>query len=214
VAFEADRVISFTATSGSVTAVSLTPDKPSPQPIGTTIVFTAVATGGTAPQFQFWVRRDGEPFTLLCAYSSSPTCPWTPSIAGDYVVFVWARSTGSSAIFEADQVISFTAAPTPVTAVSLTPDKPSPQPVGTTIVFTAVATGGTAPQFQFWVRRHEEEPLIGPFTLLCAYSSSTTCAWTPSVAGDYDILVRARSSGASVAFEAERLISSFRLEHL
>jgi hypothetical protein len=214
VAFEADRVISFTAISGSVTAVSLTPDKPSPQSVGTTIVFTAAATGGTSPQFQFWVQLVGGPFTLLCAYSSSPTCPWTPSVAGDYVILVWARSGGASVAFEADRVISFTAAPTPVTAVSLTPNKPSPQPVGTTIVFTAVATGGTAPQFQFWVQRVVvPSTFTSPFTLLCDYSSSTTCPWTASVAGDFSILVRARSGGASVAFEAEQVIS-FRLEHL
>jgi hypothetical protein len=66
-----------------------------------------VATGGTAPQFQFWVQRVGGPFTLLCAYSASATCSWTPSVAGDYFVFVWARSAGSSATFEADRVISF-----------------------------------------------------------------------------------------------------------
>jgi cell wall-associated protease len=131
---------------------------------------------------------------------------------GDYFVFVWARSTGSSVVFEADRVISFTAISGSVTAVSLTPDKPSPQPVGTTIVFTAVATGGTAPQFQFWVRR-VGDPFTSPFTLLCDYSSSTTCAWAASVAGDFSILVRARSGGASVAFEADGEIS-FRLEHL
>jgi virginiamycin B lyase len=203
--FEADRVTTFKVTAPTpVTSVSLTPNKPSPQPVGTTIVFTAVATGGTAPQFQFWVQRVGGPLTLLCAYSASATCPWTPSVAGDYFIFVWARSTGSSAIFEADRVISFliTATGGPVTSVSLTPDKPSPQPVGTTIVFTAVATGGTAPQFQFWVQR-----VGGPLTLLCAYSASATCPWTPSVAGDYFIFVWARSTGSSAIFEADRVIS-------
>ena len=213
--FEADRVTTFKVTAATpVTGVSLTPNKPSPQPVGTGIVFTAAATGGTAPQFQFWVQPVGGPFTLLCAYSSSPTCPWTPSVVGDYFVFVWARSGGASVAFEADRVISFTAISGSVTAVSLTPDKPSPQPVGTTIVFTAAATGGTAPQFQFWVQRVvEPSTFTSPFTLLCDYSSSTTCPWTASVAGDFSILVWARSGGASVAFEAEQVIP-FRLEHL
>ncbi|HLC03553.1 MAG TPA: hypothetical protein VJK02_10980, partial [Anaerolineales bacterium] len=95
-----------------------------------------------------------------------------------------------------------------------TPNKPSPQPVGTTIVFTAAATGGTAPQFQFWVRRVvEPSTFTSPFTLLCDYSSNTTCPWTHNLAGDYSILVWARSGGASGPFEADQEIS-FRLEHL
>jgi cell wall-associated protease len=188
-----------------VDAVSLFPGKPSPQLVGTTIVFTAVATGGTAPQFQFWVQPVGGALSILCAYSSSTTCPWTPSFAGDYFIFVWARSAGSSATFEADRIASFWITTiTPVTGVSLTPDKPSPRPVGTTIVWTAAATGGTAPQFQFWVER-----VGGPFTLLCAYSASATCPWTPSVAGDYFIIVWARSAGSSAIFEADRVTTFF-----
>jgi hypothetical protein len=208
--FEADALVAFqvVTTCSPVTAVSLTPDKPSPQPVLTTIVWTAGATGGCSPQFQFWVQPVGGLLQLRQPYGSSNTFAWTPSVAGDYFVFVWARSSGSSAIFEADRVISFTAISGSVTAVSLTPDKPSPQPVGTTIVFTAVATGGTAPQFQFWV-----QPVGGAFQLAQPYGPSNTFAWTPSVVGDYFILVWARSGGASVAFEADGEIS-FRLEHL
>jgi hypothetical protein len=186
-----------------VTAVTLTPDKPSPQPVETTIIWTAVATGGTAPQFRFWVLPPGGPFTLAQDYSLSNTFPWTPSAAGDYTICVWAKSTGSGAAFEADACKPFhVGTATPVTAVSLTPDKPSPQPPNTTVLWTAVATGGTTPQFQFWV-----QPQGGPFTLLCAYSPSPTCPWTPSVAGDYFVFVWARSAGSGATFEADRVVA-------
>ncbi len=203
---QVDQALQAIGPSTPVTAVTFSPDKPSPQPVGTPILWTALATGGTAPQFQFWVQRVGGPFTLLCAYSPNSTCLWTPTEAGDYFVFVWARSTGSSAALEADAVAAFHVEPrTPVAAVTLTPDKPSPQPVGTTILWTALATGGTAPQFQFWVQR-----VGGPFTLLCAYSPSATCPWTPTVPGDYVVIVWAKSQGSHAAFEADKVVA-FRI---
>ncbi len=196
---EADDCKPFQETAATpVTTVSLVPDKPSPQPLGTPILWTATATGGTAPQFRFWVQPVGGAFSILCDYSPSNTCPWTPAVAGDYVVIVWARSTGSPSAFEADKVVAFrVTAATPVTAVSLTPDKPSPQPVNTTIIWAAIATGGTAPQFRFWV-----QPVGGAFSILCDYSPNATCPWTPAVAGDYFVIVWAKSQGSPAAFEA------------
>jgi subtilisin family serine protease len=182
-----------------VTGVSLTPDKPSPQPVNTPILWTAVATGGTAPQFRFWVQAPGGPFVVLQDYGPSPTFTWTPTVVGTHVVVVWARSAGSAAAFEAFAVAAFsvTAAGPPVTGVSLTPDKPSPQPVNTPILWTAVATGGTAPQFRFWVQAPG-----GPFVVLQDYGPSPTFPWTPAVAGDYVIIVWAKSTGSAAAFEA------------
>ncbi len=189
-----------------VTAVTFSPDKPSPQPVGTPILWTALATGGTAPQYRFWVQPVGGPFSILCDYSPSATCPWTPTVAGDYFVIVWARSTGSPVAFEAFAVAAFRiAAPTPVTAVTLTPSLPSPQPANTPTVWTAVATGGILPQFRFWV-----QPVGGPFSILCDYSPSATCPWTPSVAGDYVVIVWAKSIGSSAPFEAFA-VAAFRI---
>ena len=50
----------------------------------------------------------------------------------------------------------------PVTAVTLTPSKFSPQPAGTTIVFTAQAIGGVGPhQYQWWVFDDQQWTAVG-----------------------------------------------------
>ena len=199
--FEATAGAAFSVMAGGapVTAVTLAPDKASPQPVGTPIVWTATATGGTAPQFRFWVQAPGGPFVVLQDYGSSPTFTWTPTVVGTHVVIVWARSSGSAATFEASAGAAFsvTTGGAPLTAVSLTPDKASPQPVNTTIVWTATATGGTAPQFRFWVQAPG-----GPFVVLQDYSSSPTFTWTPTVVGTHVVIVWARSTGSSATFEA------------
>jgi hypothetical protein len=182
-----------------VTGVSLTPTPPSPQPAGTSITWTAVTTGGTAPQFRFWILPQGGAFSLAQDYSLSNTFPWTPSATGDYTICVWAKSSGSSADKEADACQGFLVTPgIPVTSVALSSNPPSPQPVGTPVTWTAVATGGTAPQFRFWV-----QPQGGPFTLAQDYSASNTLTRTPSAAGNFVICVWAKSSGSSAAKEAD-----------
>jgi hypothetical protein len=91
--------------------VRLSASPPSPQPPNTPITWTAVAIGGTAPEFRFWVQPQGGPFTLAQDYSPSNTFTWTPTVAGDYFVIVWARSSGSSTPFEKDAVAAFQVTP-------------------------------------------------------------------------------------------------------
>jgi hypothetical protein len=188
----------------AVTSVSLAANLPSPQSPNTPIVWTAAATGGTAPQFRFWVQAPNGSFTLGQDYGPSNTFAWTtPAVQGNYNVFVWARSSCSSADKEADRGVPFTVGQcTAVTSVSLAANLPSPQPVGTTIAFTAVATGGSAPQFQFWSQR-----VGGPFVLEQPYGPSPTLTGTLAVAGDFLVIVWARSSCSSAVFEADRAVA-------
>jgi len=180
-----------------VAGVTLTSNLLSPQPVTTPILWTAVSKGGTAPEFRFWVQPQGGPFTLAQDYGPNATFLWIPTQQGAYVICVWARSSGSSADNEADLCQAFQVT-TPVTSVTLTSTPPSPQPVTTPILWTAVATGGTAPEFRFWV-----QPQGSPFTLAQDYSPSNSFIWTPTVAGDYVVIVWARSSGSSMAFEKD-----------
>jgi len=124
----------------------LTPNLPSPKPVTTPILWTAVATGGTAPEFCFWVQPARGPFSLAQDCSSSNTFAWVPTAAGDYSVCVWARSSGSSKDLDADACQRFQVSSISVT---LSSNLPSPQPAGTPILWTATPAGGTAPQFQF-----------------------------------------------------------------
>src|SRR5207253_5969212 len=86
----------------------------------------------------------------------SNTCPWTPTRANPNAeVSAWVRSAGITAdIYDRPQSsgsIPFAVGPN-LTLSSLTPDKAAPQPPGTTVTFTATATGGTAPySYKWWV---------------------------------------------------------------
>ena len=76
----------------------------------------------------------------------------------------------------------------PLTAVSVTASPASPQPATTPITFTAVATGGSSVQYQFWLYNQATTT----WSQLQNYSTKTTCAWTPTVAGSYLISVTAQ----------------------
>ena len=76
----------------------MTVDKTAPQPPGTTITWTATATGGTAPYSYRWWVYDGATWTVVQTWSTSNTCAWTPTVANpNYQVGVWIRSAGVTA---------------------------------------------------------------------------------------------------------------------
>src|SRR5262249_11103857 len=138
-----------------VTRVTLGTSLPSPQPPGTTITWIAVAADGVAPQYKFQLF-DGATWTTVRDWSASNSYQWKPTGAGsNYRVSVWARSSGSTEIYEAVNEGYFTiAVPTPptprVTSVVLTSNLAAPQAVNTAITFKATPIGGVAPyQYQF-----------------------------------------------------------------
>ena len=69
----------------------------SPQVTGTSITFSAIATGGTAPlQFKWWIVN-GASAQVGQAWSTNASFTWKPSVAGSYSIRVWARNAGSTA---------------------------------------------------------------------------------------------------------------------
>jgi hypothetical protein len=180
---------------------SLTSSVASPQTSGTTVTFTAAATGGQAPyQFKWWVH-DGAAWTVAQNWSASATLTWRPTTAGSYLVAVWGRNSGVEA--DASQAMAqvaytITTAPAPpapqaLAISSLTSNVASPQTSGTTVTFTAAATGGQAPyQFKWWV--HDG----AAWTVAQNWSASATLAWRPTTAGTYLVAVWGRNSGVEV----------------
>jgi hypothetical protein len=82
-------------------------------------------------------------------WSTATSYTWTPTTAGTYTLIVWARSAGvtvdaAQASAQISYVVS-TAPSGPLTITSLTSNVASPRIVGTSIMFTAAATGGKAP---------------------------------------------------------------------
>ncbi len=84
--------------------VNLTPNLPSPQPVGTTISWTATATGGTGTyEYQFSAEGVGQPLQVRQDYSPLNTWSWTPStLDGSFTVTVAVKDTsndtGSSSV--------------------------------------------------------------------------------------------------------------------
>jgi len=208
--YEAYQSTSFILTSTTVQSVSLTQVPSSPQYVGTSITFTANATGGTTPQFYFtWRNPVTGAWSVGQAYSGASSWTWntTGLPVGTYTIQVWAKSLGSTAAYEAYRSISYTlTTPTsPVTAVTVTSSPSSPQTVGTGITFTAAATGGVSPQYYFTWRN----PVTGVWSVGQAYSGTSSWTWntTGLPMGTYTIQVWAKSLGSTAAYEAYRSIS-------
>ena len=128
---------------------SLTSTLASPQPTNTSITFTATATGGLAPyQYKWWVY-DGTSWSVARNWSTSATFNWRPTTGGTYIVAVWGRNAGVTA--DASQALAQVSYSIGLVA-SISSTLSSPQRSGTSITFTATATGGLAPyQYKWWV---------------------------------------------------------------
>ena len=76
-----------------LTITGLTANRMSPQSVGTSIVFTAMSTGGIAPhQFKWWIDNGGTS-TIGQQWSTTNTFTWTPTVpSSTYVIRVWARN--------------------------------------------------------------------------------------------------------------------------
>jgi len=137
-----------------VTSVSFsTVSPPSSTTVGTPVAFTALATGGVNPQYQFLVRTPAGVWSTAQGYGSA-TFNWTTTglAAGTYAIQVRARNAGSTASYEAVAQINYTLN-SPVTSVTFSSvSPPTSTTVGTPVAFTALATGGVTPQYQFWLR--------------------------------------------------------------
>ncbi|CAA0098095.1 Uncharacterised protein [Halioglobus japonicus] len=86
--------------------------------------------------------------------------------------------------------------------LSLVADKPSPSGIEElgAITFTASADGGVGQyEYQFWAQAP-----AGDWQLIQDYSNSNTFSYTPSVVGEFAIMVRARNKGSSAEYEVEQ----------
>jgi cell wall-associated protease len=84
------------ALSTGLKVTRLTADKANPQPVGTTVTFTAAASGGTGPYEYRWVHYNGSKWAVGQEWSTSNTFTWTPTVAADHCIQVFVRSAGST----------------------------------------------------------------------------------------------------------------------
>ena len=84
--------------SAPLTAVVVGANKIAPQPRGSTITFTAIATGGIGPLQYKWLVFDGNSWVPVGTWTTTATFNWTPATASTmYRVGVWVRNAGSTA---------------------------------------------------------------------------------------------------------------------
>ena len=139
---------------------------------------------------------DGAAWSVVRDWAVSNTFAWTPAISNpSYLVGVWVRSNGvATDTPEAFASASFAIQQPRVTAVTVAADRIAPQPPGTTITWTATATGGAAPlQYKWYVFNGVTWSIVRDWAV------GNTFAWTPATPNAaYLVGVWVRSNGVAV----------------
>ncbi len=162
-------------------AVTLASNIPSPQPLGTSIAWTAQATGGNAPYQYKWRTYSNGSWSAATDWTTTASFTWKPTTASnDARVGVWVRGAGSTAdAGEASAAESFEIndpAGSPVTAVTLASNLTSPQAAGTTVRWLAVPVGGSDHRYKWFVNDG------GAWSAVTGWVTSNTFDWTPAKA--------------------------------
>lgn len=189
------------------TGVTLAASNGSPSLTGTSIEFTATASGGTgAYEYEYSLQSGAAPATVVQPYG--PIATWTMPASmpeGQYTVQVAVRTNATVARDVMTSIAHTLRAYTPATAVTLSSSAPSPQPSGTTVTFTAQGSGSNAPlseyQYRFWIR------INGAWFVVQEYGPSAQWALPSNTpVGSYFIQVDVRTS-AVVARDVARTVA-------
>lgn len=165
----------------------------SPQPLGTTIKFTAAAEGGEGElQYKFYRVQNGKT-TVFRDYNKSNIAYCNPAVAGDYEVFVDVKDAKGNT---ATTSIAYTwTAPSDKPEISsLTASHVSPQPLGITVKFTAAAKGGEGElQYKFYRVQN------GVTTVFRDFNKSNVAYCNPAKDGAYTIVAEVKDAKGNTA---------------
>jgi len=187
-------------------SMSITPS--SPQLPGTQITFTAAASGGSGSyEYQFYRQLNGQ-WTVVQPYSMANSWTWdtTGVSPGDHYFTVYARSVGSSALYDVAKFGLATIVPKAASAVSVTAIPATSQLSGTPITFTAIASGGSGSyEYQFY------RQINGQWTVVRPYSTVNCWTWdsTGAAAGNHYFTVYARSLGSTALYDTAQFIVNY-----
>ena len=178
--------------------VALAANPASPSDPGTSVTWTAAASGGSGNfQYQFLSGTNGGPLTIVRDFGPNPTFNWTVTgVPGTSHIFrVNARQAGSGAADATTSRLYYVGSLRPASDVNVVAVPRSPQPLGTPVLFTAAASGGTAGTYEY-------EYLLstngGPFSTVKPYNTTPSFNWTDTAtAGKYFFRVNARQAGST-----------------
>ena len=194
----------FSLTAQACTSVNDSASPASPQAVATTVTFTASSSGCSHPLYQFWIRPPGGTWQVTQPYSASATYSWNTAglQPGTYLYTVWARDASSTGTQCSSLGCNDAYFPAPSYVLNLQPcasvndvaSPASPSVHGTTVTFTATASGCPHPLYQFWIR-----PPGGSWQVMQSYSPSATFTWNTgsSAAGAYLYTVWARDASST-----------------
>ena len=132
----------------TVSEATLSATPPGSATVGTGVVFTASATGGTGPfEYEFQARVAGGTWVVPAPYGPGNTWTWntTGSPPGGYEVKVNVRNAGSTAPFEARATIPYTLTTSVAAGAGLSANPTGSTATGNSVMYTASAVGGTGP---------------------------------------------------------------------
>jgi hypothetical protein len=174
-----------------LTVTGLTSNRLSPQPAGTSIVFTAIASGGVKPyQFKWWIGN-GTTSAVAKQWSTSNTFTWTPTSPGSsYAIRVWARNATSTVDAPASSaaILSMTFNITAATTVNQPPvvnagaDKTIWLPSSVTVIGIGSDDGKPVPPARLtlaWTK------VSGPGTVVFGTPTAASTTATFSAPGTY-----------------------------
>jgi hypothetical protein len=183
-----------------------------PAPPGSNITWLAEPANPTNLEYQFLLFSNAtSQWTLQRPYSTEQMWTWTPTATGSYAVQVQARQPGSSAAYELFRTSNMLDISQDQLQVrSLVSNVSLPATAGTTVTWTAQATGGTAGplQYQFWRRDGTTWIMVQDYSSLNFYTWATTSADV----GQHYIQVWVRSAGSSAAYEAYKSSGLFSIQ--
>ena len=212
-AAEAGQVSNFVVYQPIEEGTSLNASSLSPHPQGSPVTWTVDAVGGAEPREYAFSRKrasDSDWGPPVQDWGVSKTYTWTPSPSetGNWTLRAEVRSAGVLQSQRTTPAITF-AVRARIALFSLTANQVSPQPVGTPVTWTAVATGGTAPvQYRYERKRETEEG----WAVARDWSADPTYRWTPDASdrGIWDVRATARSA-SPYEYETASLSDSFEV---
>ena len=178
------KVMTYTVTSTAKLKMnSVTLDKISPQSAGTAIKITANATGVGNVTYRI-VAQSGTQKVVIQDYKSNNSVTWTPTIVGNYNIYVIAKDSTGTTVQEIKQ---FEVKTGELSLNSVNVSKNSTM-IGSKVTISAEATGIGNITYRMVAQSGSNK------VVLQDYNANKSVTWTPTKAGEYNIYVIAKDS--------------------